>query len=101
MNIRVDWSDDSVEDLNFIFERVKKKTVSKELAKNVIDDIYETGISISFVEQYQVDEILGKPYRRMVVRHFKLIYRAMTEKHIRIIQVFDTYQNSLKLRKDI
>lgn len=101
MSIRVDWSEDSVEDLNFIFERVKKKTVSEELAKNVVDDIYDTGVSISFVEQYQIDEILGKPYRRMVVRHFKLIYRAITEKHIRIIQVFDTHQSPLKLRKDI
>ncbi len=101
MNIRVDWSEDSVEDLNFIFERIKKKTVSEELAKNVVNDIYETGVSISFVEQYQIDEVLGKPYRRMVVRHFKLIYRAITKKHIRIIQVFDTYQNPLKLRKHI
>ena len=101
MNLRVDWSEDSVEDLNFIFERIKKKTVSEKLAKNVVGDIYETGASISFVEQYQIDEILGMPYRRMVVRHYKLTCKAITEKHIRIIQVFDTYQSPLKLRKDI
>lgn len=52
MCIRVDWSEKAVEDLNFIFKRVKRKTVSEELAKNVIDDIYEIGVNISFVKQY-------------------------------------------------
>ena len=98
MGIRVDWSGDALDDLKRIFERVKEKTVSEELARNVVNDIYDTGIDIKFIEQYQVDEFLGEPFRRMVVRHFKIIYRPLDESHIRILQVLDTYQSPEKLK---
>lgn len=99
MKIIVNWSEASENDLENIFKRIKEKTKSENLARNVINDIYNTGVNIQFVNQYQTDEFLKEPFRRMVVRHFKIIYKVESEQKIRILQVFDTYQSPLKLRK--
>ena len=97
--IRVVWSDDAKLDLKKIYKRIKEKTKSIESAKNVRTDIIQTSKQINYPEQYQVDEFLKSPYRRMVVRHFKIVYKVKNEKEIQVLQVFDTYQSPLKLRK--
>jgi len=97
--IKIDWSENAESDLQFIFDRVKRKTCSDNLARNVINDIYSASVNIQFTEQYQVDETLGKPYRRMIVSHFKIIYKPLDNTHIRILEIFDSYQNPIRLRK--
>ena len=97
--IRVVWSDDAKLDLKKIYKRIKEKTKSIESAKNVRTDIIQASKQINYPEQYQVDEFLKSPYRRMVVRHFKIVYKVKNEKEIQVLQVFDTYQSPLKLRK--
>ncbi len=99
MSLKVEWSESAENDIKHIYERVKRKTNSENLARNVINDIYNIGISINYINQYQVDEFLGEPYRRIVVRHFKIIYKSVNDNEIKILQVFDTFQNPLKLRK--
>ena len=98
MSLKVEWSEKSEADIKYIFERVKEKTKSAKLARNVINDIYNTGVGINYIEQYQVDEFLGEPYRRMVIRHFKIIYISVNEKEIKILQVFDTNQSPNKMK---
>lgn len=56
--IKIDWSENAESDLQFIFDRVKRKTCSDNLARNVINDIYSASVNIQFTEQYQVDENL-------------------------------------------
>ncbi|MBK5212588.1 MAG: type II toxin-antitoxin system RelE/ParE family toxin [Flavobacteriaceae bacterium] len=97
--IEVNWSRQAKGDLKNIFERIKGKTKSIESATNVRTDIIETSKNINFVEQYQVDEFLGEPFRRMVVRHFKIIYKIQSDTEIRILQIFDSYQHPKRLRK--
>ncbi len=86
-------------DLKIIFERIKDKTKSLQNVINVRTDIIEASKNIIFVEQYQIDEFLGEPYRRMVVRHFKIIYKIQSKTQIRILQIFDTYQNPNRLKE--
>lgn len=62
-------------------------------------DIIDASKNIIFVDQYQVDEFLGEPYRRMIVRHFKIIYKIKSKTQIRILQIFDTYQHPNKLEE--
>lgn len=78
-----------------IFEFIKIKSLQG--AKNVINDIVAQTKSIRFTEQYQIDEYLGKPFRRMIVRNYKIIYKIQSEKEIRILQIFDTRQNPIKI----
>ncbi|PIB33044.1 hypothetical protein BFP78_01930 [Gaetbulibacter sp. 5U11] len=97
MIIKVEWSKHAEKDIKHIFERTIKKIKSKQLALNVVNDIYETCLNINFVTQYQADEYLGLPYRRMIVRHFKIIYTSVNDTEIKILHIFDTYQNPKKL----
>jgi len=48
--------------------------------------------SIIFAEQFQEDEILGLPYRRFFVKHWKIVYKPNNDT-ISIFRVFDTRQN--------
>lgn len=95
--IQILWDNQAKADLKLIFEYIKLK--SPQGAKNVVRDIITQSKSIHFTEQYQVDEFLGEPYRRMVVRNYKIIYKIQSEAEIRILQIFDTRQNPIKLKK--
>jgi addiction module RelE/StbE family toxin len=90
-SITILWDNQAKADLKLIFEFIKLK--SPQGAKNVITDIVSQSKNIHFVEQYQVDEFLGEPYRRMIVRDYKVIYKIHSENEIRILQIFDTRQN--------
>jgi addiction module RelE/StbE family toxin len=90
-SIAIIWDNQAKADLKLIFEFIKLK--SPQGAKNVISDIVSQSKNIHFVEQYQVDEFLGEPYRRMIVRDYKVIYKIHSENEIRILQIFDTRQN--------
>ena len=96
--IRIVLADEAKADLKNIYYRIIEKTKSVQNAKNVRADIIRVSKNIHFVEQYQVDEFLGEPFRRMVVRHFKIIYKPKNESEIRILQIFDTYQSPDKMR---
>ena len=95
--IRILWDNEAKSDLKLIFEFLKLK--SSQGARNVIRDIVNQSKNIHFINQYQVDEYLGQPFRRMVVRNYKIIYKVHSETEIRILQIFDTRQNPSKLKK--
>lgn len=95
--IRILWDNQAKADLKLIFDFLQLK--SPQGAKNVIRDIVAQSKNIYFTEQYQVDEFLGEPYRRMIVRNYKIIYKIHSETEIRILQIFDTRQNQNRLKK--
>ncbi|WP_269240391.1 type II toxin-antitoxin system RelE/ParE family toxin [Flavobacterium limnophilum] len=95
--IKILWDNQAKADLKLIFEFIKLKSLQG--AKNVIRDIVAQSKDIHFVEQYQVDEFLGEPYRRMIVRNYKIVYKIHSKTEIRILQIFDTRQNPIKLKK--
>lgn len=96
MPIRILWDNQAKADLKLIFDFLRLK--SPQGAKNVITDIVTQSKNIHFTEQYQVDEFLGEPYRRMIVRNYKIIYKIHSENEIRILQIFDTRQNQSRLK---
>lgn len=95
--INIFWDNQAKADLKLIFEFIKLESLQG--ARNVINDIVAQSQNIHFAEQYQVDEILGEPYRRMIVRDYKIIYKIHSETEIRILQIFDSRQNPIKLKK--
>lgn len=95
--ITILWDNKAKADLKLIFDFLQLK--SSQGAKNVIKDIVLQSKNIHFAEQYQVDEFLGEPFRRMVVRNYKIIYKIHSETEIRILQIFDTRQNQSTLKK--
>jgi len=85
--IQVVFDIEAEKDLKLIFDYLKIK--SKQGVKNVLNDILSNIKSIRFVTQYQVDEFLGEPYRRIIVRNYKIIYKVQSEDELRIVQIFD------------
>ncbi|WP_299055297.1 type II toxin-antitoxin system RelE/ParE family toxin [uncultured Polaribacter sp.] len=98
-SINVVWSLEATADLKYIFDRILDKTKSKTNARNVKNDILNASKNIEFVSQYQVDEYLGKPFRRIVVRHFRLVYFVENKSSIIILQVFDSFRNPTEIRR--
>jgi plasmid stabilization system protein ParE len=97
MPIRILWDNKAKSDLKLLFDFIKIKSLHG--ANNVVQDIVNQTKGIHFAEQYQVDELLGEPFRRIIVRDFKIIYKVQNETEIRILQIFDTRQNPNKLNK--
>ncbi len=95
--IKIIWDNNAKEDLKLIFEFIKLK--SHQGARNVIKEIVDQSKRIHYAEQYQVDEFLGEPFRRMIIRDYKIIYKIHSESEIRILQIFDSRQNTIKLRQ--
>src|SRR5688572_11161631 len=95
--IKIVWDNQAKADLKLIFDFIKIKSLQG--AKNVVDDIIKQSKSIHFTKQYQVDEFLGEPYRKMNVRDFRIIYKVHNKTEIRILRIFDERQNPKKLNK--
>ena len=95
--IRIIWDNKAKSDLKLLFDFLKIK--SPEIASKVIHNLINQTKKIRFAQQYQVDEFLGEPFRRMIVSHFKIVYKVHNEFEIRILQIFDTRQNPNQLNK--
>lgn len=93
--IQIIWGERVKNDLKDIHLFYAAK--SKKAAIKVIDSIIKAAESIVFAEQYQVDEFLGEPYRRLIVKHCKIVYRFKNNSII-IIRIFDTRQHPSKLK---
>ena len=92
---KIVWDNVAKADLKIIYEFFELK--SNQAAKNVINDIIKQSKNIHFAEQYQVDEFLGEPFRQMIVRSYKIIFKVNSENEIRILQIFDCRQNPIKI----
>ncbi len=95
--IAILWDNQAKADLKLIFDFLYLK--SPQGAINVVREIVSQSKNIHFTEQYQVDEFLGEPYRRMIVRDYKIIYRVHSDIDIRILRIFDTRQNHSNLKQ--
>ncbi|MGB0788908.1 MAG: type II toxin-antitoxin system RelE/ParE family toxin [Marinirhabdus sp.] len=91
------WSNRAKAQLKQIHDYLKYEKKTPQGAANVKRNILTTGRGVNFVEQYQKDEI-DPQYRRIIVRHYKLIYKEKNGK-ILILRVFDTNQDPYRLLK--
>jgi len=96
-SIKLVWDILAKEDLKNIY-KFNKKHFSIEFAKKVSATIYNQVGSIVFLKQWQEDEILGLPYRRILTRNYKIIYRVKNNNLIYILAIFDTRQDPSKYK---
>ena len=87
------WTSKSFEDLSTIHHYLSNK-ISLETANKIIDEIYQAPNSITFVEQFQIDEY-RKDCRRIIVRNYKILYYII-DSEIFVIRVFNTLQDPSK-----
>ena len=91
--LSVIWTSKSFEDISNIHNYLSNK-ISIETANKIIDEIYQAPNSITFVEQFQIDEY-RKDCRRIIVRNYKILYH-IKDSEIFIIRVFNTLQDPIK-----
>lgn len=89
------WDDNAKEDLKHIYI-FNKKVISLEYAKKIRTEIYEAVGEIVFLRQWQEDEVLGDPYRRIIIGNYKIAYLVKENKGIYILMVFDSRQDPAK-----
>ncbi len=89
------WTDEAKADLKDIYDFIKRK--SPQSAKNVISDIRNAPKSVHFTHQNE-DELYNNKYLRIIVRHYKVLYKINEQKKELIVYVvFDTNQSPDKL----
>lgn len=98
-HLQIIWSVRAMSDLKIIYDWILEKSLSKETAIRIRTKIIDRSNEINFPEQYQRDEVLGFPYRRMFVGNYKIVYRPEKENIILIIRIFDTRQNPQKIQE--
>jgi len=91
--IKITWDKYAREDLKKNY-KFNKKTFSKKFALRIRDEIYDTVGNITFLDQWQKDEITGKSYRRIIVRHYKIVYKIKSKDSIFVLMIFDTRQEA-------
>ncbi len=92
---KIVWTDEAKADLKDIYDFIKKK--SPKGAKNVIFDIWNAPKSIHFPFQNE-EEWYNNQYFRIIVRHYKILYKInQAKKELVIYVIFDTNQSPDKL----
>ena len=87
------WTSKSFEDISNIHHYLSNK-ISLETANKIIDEIYQAPNSITFIEQFQIDEY-RKDCRRIIIRNYKILYH-IKDSEIFVIRVFNTLQDPSK-----
>lgn len=93
MMFSVFWTSKSFEDISNIHHYLSNK-ISLETANKIIDEIYQAPNSITFIEQFQIDEY-RKDCRRIIIRNYKILYH-IKDSEIFVIRVFNTLQDPSK-----
>jgi plasmid stabilization system protein ParE len=95
-NLKIIWTQKAKTQLRAIFDYYKER--SPQGAKNIKDEILKASKELRYVEQYQQDDIEPE-FRRIIVRHYKLLYSEEGEGIVFIARIFDTRQNPSKQKK--
>lgn len=92
---KIVWTDEAKADLKNIYDFIKPK--SPQGAKNVVSDIRNAPKSVRFPFQNE-DELYNNKYFRIIIRHYKVLYKINQQTNELIIYVvFDTNQSPEKL----
>ena len=105
MELTIFWTEFSEKELDNIFNYFKEK-VGVKFAKKLVNEIYSEALkTTSFPEIGQKEEFLKgikEDFRYLIVKNYKLIYWVnRMNNEIIVIDVFDTRQNPVKLKRGI
>ena len=92
------WDIYGREDLKEVY-RFNKNNFSIQFAKKIQREIFQATNTIVFQEQWQSDLKPQHNRRRIIVRHWKIVYEILDAKTVIILRVFDTRQDPSKYTK--
>ena len=104
MGLKIYWSEFSKNELKLIFVYYKNN-VSLSISKNIVKNIAEAvKILSTYPEIGQIEpefESYTPPIRYLISSNYKILYRVMVDlSRIEILDVFDTRQNPVKIKRN-
>ena len=90
------WTTNAKLDLKDIYLSLEKN-VSLPVAIKITEDIFGSLNSITFPEQFQIDEY-RIDCRRLIIRNYKILYQ-LHQNTIFVVRIFNTYQDPIKSLK--
>ena len=90
------WSNRAKYNLKMIWDFYVEKNISS--ADNMISGIIDTAEQLQTNILYQKEENLNSDHRRVIFKHFKIIYKV-SGRNIHILQIFDSRQDPGKLKQ--
>ncbi|WP_313099216.1 type II toxin-antitoxin system RelE/ParE family toxin [Epilithonimonas sp.] len=100
--MKIIWTDFAIQNLKDIFDYYSKnanKKVAHKISKQILASTKQL---IQNPESGQTElnlEKLNQKYRYLVVGNYKVIYNFLQDE-IRIVDIFDTRQNPLKIERE-
>jgi len=103
MELRIKWTDFSKKELKNIFEYYKEKAginVAKKLVSGIAKETLKLKKQPTIGQEEELLKNDPRELRYLVYKNYKIIYLVLLEKNrIEIVDVFDTRQNPVKLKK--
>jgi plasmid stabilization system protein ParE len=90
------WTTNAKLDLKDIYLSLEKN-VSLPVAIKITEEIFGSLNSITFPEQFQIDEY-RIDCRRLIIRNYKILYQ-LHQNTIFVVRIFNTYQDPIKSLK--
>lgn len=94
--LKVVWDVYAKKDLKNIYH-FNKEVFSIDFATKVRAEILQSVSDTIYAEQWSYDNMIGKPYRRIVVGYYKIVYLQKKDTLIYILRVFDNRKDPMKL----
>jgi addiction module RelE/StbE family toxin len=91
------WSKKAYESLKDIVDFYDE---NPEYGRKVVAKIIEQIDEVKYPEQYQEDEIIGLPYRRIMMKNYRIIYKVVSPQDIEILQIFDNRKSPHEIKKE-
>ncbi len=104
MELKIHWTDFAENELHNIFDHYKENA-GLRIARKIISDIVESTFILSTQPYMGTKELFledrEQEFRYLIHKNYKIIYWHNQEKYrIDIVDIFDTRQNPLKLRRN-
>jgi plasmid stabilization system protein ParE len=90
------WTTNAKLDLKDIYLSLEQN-FSIAVASKVTDEIFESVNSITFPDQFQIDEY-RIDCRRIITRNYKILYQ-LHNNTIYVVRIFNTFQDPIKSLK--
>jgi plasmid stabilization system protein ParE len=90
------WTTNAKLDLKDIYLSLEKN-VYLPVAIKITEEIFGSLNSITFPEQFQIDEY-RIDCRRLIIRNYKILYQ-LHQNTIFVVRIFNTYQDPIKSLK--
>ncbi|MFV5702264.1 type II toxin-antitoxin system RelE/ParE family toxin [Flavobacterium sp. XS2P12] len=92
-NYVIFWTTNAKLDLKDIYLSLEQK-ISLLVATKITDEIFENLNSITFPDQFQIDEY-RIDCRRIITRNYKILYQ-FHHNTIYVVRIFNTFQDPIK-----